>query len=100
MENLKHSKSKLETFIQNPKKALWKMTLPFFLGLSVQSVYMLMDTMFVGKFLTRDGIMENSALQQQLSQSALDAMGVIFPLMFIIMGLTFGLGSGVTTLIA
>ena len=74
------------------------MTLPFFLGLSVQSIYMLMDVMFVGKFLTRDGY--DICELQQLSQSAIDAMGLIFPLMFIIMGLTFGLGSGVTTLIA
>ena len=98
MENFKYSKSKLEGFIKNPKKALWKMALPFFLGLSVQSVYMLMDTMFVGKFLFREGLDSNQLAE--LSQSALDAMGVIFPLMFIIMGLTFGLGSGVATLIA
>ena len=87
MENLTRNKSKLEEFINHPKKGLWKMTLPFLLGLTVQSIYMLMDTMFVGKFVPD-------------SKSALDAMGVIFPLMFIIMGLTFGLGSGVTTLIA
>ena len=98
MQDIKYSQSKLESFIKNPKKALWKMTLPFFLGLSVQSLYMLMDVMFVGKFLTRDGY--GVCELQQLSQSAIDAMGVIFPLMFIIMGLTFGLGSGVTTLIA
>ena len=98
MEDVKYSQSKLEGFIQNPKKAIWKMTIPFLLGLSVQSIYMLMDTMFVGKFLTREGM---SAEQiNHLSQCALDAMGAIFPLMFIIMGLTFGLGSGVTTLIA
>ncbi len=98
MQQVEYSKSKLDSFIKNPKKALWKMTLPFFLGLSVQSLYMLMDVMFVGKFLSRDGY--NVCELQQLSQSAIDAMGVIFPLMFIIMGLTFGLGSGTTTLIA
>ena len=98
MKDSQNNPSKLKSFIQNPKKALWKMTLPFFLGLSVQSVYMLMDTMFVGKFLFREGL--NPKELADLSQSALDAMGVIFPLMFIIMGLTFGLGSGVATLIA
>ena len=98
METSNYTQSKLDSFINNPKKALWKMTAPFFLGLSVQSIYMLMDTMFVGKFLVRDGASE--CLTQSLSQSALDAMGAVFPLMFIIMGLTFGLGSGVTTLIA
>ena len=98
MQTANQSQSKLDSFIKNPKKALWKMTAPFFLGLSVQSIYMLMDTMFVGKFLVRDGA--NESLIQSLSQAALDAMGAVFPLMFVIMGLTFGLGSGVTTLIA
>ena len=98
MKNNNHIQSKLESFIAKPKKAVWEMTAPFFLGLSVQSIYMLMDTMFVGKFLVRDGADEE--MLKSLSQAALDAMGAIFPLMFIIMGLTFGLGSGVTTLIA
>ena len=98
METTTQNQSKLDSFISNPKKALWKMTAPFFLGLSVQSIYMLMDTMFVGKFLVRDGASDETL--QFLSQSALDAMGAVFPLMFIIMGLTFGLGSGATTLIA
>ena len=79
--------SKLQQFIENPKKGLWKMTMPFLLGLTVNSLYMLVDTMFVGKFVSN-------------SKAALDAMGLIFPLMFIVMGLTFGLGSGATTLIA
>ena len=77
MEDSQNNQSKLESFIQNPKKALWKMTLPFLLGLSVQSLYMLMDVMFVGKFLNRDGY--SACELQQLSQSAIDAMGVIFP---------------------
>ena len=67
----KYSQSKLQEFMDNPKKGLWKMTLPFLLGLTVQSIYMLIDTMFVGKFVPD-------------SKAALDAMGVIFPLMFII----------------
>ncbi len=87
MEKLDLNKSKLHEFVDNPKKGLWKMTLPFLIGLTVNSLYMLVDTMFVGKFVSN-------------SSAALDAMGLIFPLMFIVMGLTFGLGSGATTLIA
>ena len=41
MEMPKHSQSKLQEFMDNPKKGLWKMTLPFLLGLAVQSIYML-----------------------------------------------------------
>lgn len=87
MEKPELNSSKLQIFIDNPKKGLWKMTLPFLIGLTVNSFYMLVDTMFVGKFVSN-------------SSAALDAMGLIFPLMFIVMGLTFGLGSGATTLIA
>ena len=79
--------SRLNIFLENPKKGLWKMTLPFLIGLTVNSFYMLVDTMFVGQFVSN-------------SKAALDAMGLIFPLMFIVMGLTFGLGSGATSLIA
>ena len=81
------NKNRLDEFIKNPKISLWKLSIPMMLGMSVQAIYMLIDTMFVGKFVPD-------------SKAALDAMGVIFPLMFIIMGLTFGLGSGVATLIA
>ena len=87
MEKLESNSSKLKEFIENPRLGLWKMTLPFLIGLTVNSLYMLVDTMFVGKFVSN-------------SSAALDAMGLIFPLMFIVMGLTFGLGSGATTLIA
>ena len=87
MEKPELNSSKLQSFIDNPKKGLWKMTMPFLIGLTVNSLYMLVDTMFVGKFVSN-------------SSAALDAMGLIFPLMFIVMGLTFGLGSGATTLIA
>ena len=87
MDKPEFNSSKLQEFINDPRKGLWKMTLPFLIGLTVNSLYMLVDTMFVGKFVSN-------------SSAALDAMGLIFPLMFIVMGLTFGLGSGATTLIA
>ena len=87
MEKPEINSSRLQEFIDDPKKGLWKMTLPFLIGLTVNSLYMLVDTMFVGKFVSN-------------SSAALDAMGLIFPLIFIVMGLTFGLGSGATTLIA
>ena len=87
MDKPEINKSKLQDFINDPQKGLWKMTLPFLIGLTVNSLYMLVDTMFVGQFVPN-------------SKAALDAMGLIFPLMFIVMGLTFGLGSGATTLIA
>ena len=77
--------SKLNDFIKNPKKALWNLALPMMAGMSVQSIYMLVDTAFIGHWVGGD---------------ALAALGYIFPIFFIILGITFGLGTGVTTVIA
>ena len=78
-------KSKLKDFINNPKKALWKLALPMMVGMSVQSIYMLVDTAFIGHW---------------VGGEALASLGYIFPIFFIIIGVTFGLGTGVTTVIA
>ena len=76
---------KLEEFIKNPKISLWKLSVPMMLGMSVQAIYMLIDTAFIGKW---------------VGWQALTGLGVVFPALFIIMGITFGLGSGSTTVIA
>jgi len=83
MDNIKESR--LSEFIADPKKAIWKLSLPMMFGMMVQAVYMLVDTAFIGKW---------------VGGSALAALGYVFPVFFIIFGLTFGLGSGVTTVIA
>jgi putative MATE family efflux protein len=82
---LTSSKNKLNEFINNPSLALWKLSIPMMLGMSVQAIYMLIDTAFIGKW---------------VGGNALAGLGLIFPPMFIIMGITFGLGSGATTVIA
>ena len=55
------------------------------LGMSVQAIYTLIDTAFIGRW---------------VGWEALAGLGVVFPALFIIMGITFGLGSGATTVIA
>ncbi|MBS83380.1 MAG: hypothetical protein CMD65_04515 [Gammaproteobacteria bacterium] len=82
---LENKKNKLELFKSNPTKALWTLSIPMMLGMSVQAIYMLIDTAFIGKW---------------VGGSALAGLGLIFPPLFIIMGITFGLGSGATTVIA
>ena len=82
---LNDNKSRLDEIVGNPKKSLWKLALPMMFGMMVQSIYMLTDTYFIGNLVGND---------------ALSALGYVFPYMFIIMGLTFGLGSGVTAVIA
>ena len=77
--------SKKNEFIENPQKAMWKLAMPMMMGMSVQAIYMLVDTAFIGKWVGPTG---------------LAAMGYIFPFMFFLMGITFGLGSGATSVIA
>lgn len=79
------NKNRLDEFIKNPKISLWKLSIPMMLGMSVQAIYMLIDTAFIG---------------QWIGWKALTGLGVVFPALFIIMGVTFGLGSGATTVIA
>ena len=41
--------SRLEEFIDNPIKALWKLSLPMMFGMAVQAIYMLVDPAFIDK---------------------------------------------------
>lgn len=79
------NENRLDEFISNPKRSLWKLALPMMFGMMVHSIYMLTDTYFIGNLIGND---------------ALSALGYVFPYMFIIMGLSFGLGAGVTAVIA
>ena len=82
------SNSKLESFIANPRISLWKLTIPMMLGLFVNSIYILVDTYFVGSILGKDGT------------DAISALGYVMPFYFIIMGITFGIAGGTTAVIA
>ena len=85
MEHQKNKESRLAEFSQNPEKALWKLAIPMMFGMFVQSIYMLTDTAYIGNWVGHEG---------------LAALGYVWPYMFIIMGITFGLGSGATAVIA
>ena len=76
--------SRLDEFIRNPRGALWGLALPVMIGMSVQTVYMLADMYFVGR----------------VSSQALGALAFNMPLVFLGIGIIFGLGSGVTSVIA
>ena len=75
--------SRLDDFIAQPRRALWRLALPIMIGMSVQTVYMLADMYFVG----------------QVSSEALAALAFNMPLVFLGIGIIFGLGSGVTAVI-
>ncbi len=75
---------RLEQFCANPRRALWTLSVPIIVGTSIQTLYMVVDMIFVGR----------------VGASALTALAFNLPLMFVVMGVTFGLGSGITALIA
>ena len=82
---IKEEKNRLNEFIENPTSSLWKLAIPMMFGMLIQSIYMLTDTAFIGRWGGAD---------------ALAALGYVFPYMFIIMGITFGLAAGSTAIIA
>ena len=76
--------SRLEEFKENPRRAIWVLALPMMIGLAIQTAYMVVDMIFVG----------------QVGEEALAAVQYAGPLMFFGLGIVFGLGSGITAVIA
>ena len=76
--------SRLKTFVANPSKSLWTLAIPIIAGMGIQTLYSIVDMIFIGR----------------LSGSAIAAVAFNFPIFFFVMGITFGLGSGVTASIA
>ena len=76
--------SRLEEFKANPRRAVWSLALPMMFGLAIQTAYMMVDMMFVGR----------------VGEDALAAVQFTGPLIFFGLGIVFGLGSGITAVIA
>mgnify|MGYP001375163763 FL=1 len=76
--------SRLKSFLNNPTQALWSMALPIIAGMMVQTLFNVVDIMFIG----------------WLGADEVAAVAFVSPLFFIIIGLTVGLGAGVTASIA
>jgi putative MATE family efflux protein len=76
--------SRLDSFLSNPSKSLWTMALPIIAGMMVQTLFNVVDIMFIG----------------WLGAEEVTAVAFVSPLFFIIIGLTVGLGAGVTASIA
>jgi putative MATE family efflux protein len=75
---------RLNQIITNPKKSLFILSLPIMLGMSVQILYNIVDTAFVGR----------------LGSESIAALTFSLPIFFIIMGISVGLGAGISSLIA
>ena len=76
--------SRLKAFVDNPSKSLWTLAIPIIAGMAIQTLYSIVDMFFIGR----------------ISGSAIAAVAFNFPIFFFVMGISFGLGSGVTASIA
>ncbi len=76
--------SRLDSFIANPRKAIWTLGLPVMMGMAVQTLYSIVDMFFVAR----------------ISVNAIAALAFNLPLFWLAMGISFGLGTGVTAVIA
>jgi len=84
LKSQRNKKSNLEDFIKNPNQSLWKLALPMMFGMMIQTIYSIVDMIFVG----------------MVGAESLTALAFNLPVLFFGLGLVFGLGSGVTTVIA
>ena len=76
--------SRLNEFLENPERSLWSIALPVIVGMAVQTFYSIVDMLFIG----------------QLGGSSIAAVAFNMPLYFFVMGITFGIGTGITATIA
>lgn len=76
--------ARLAGALEDPRRGLWRMALPLMAGMSLQTAYLIVDMIFVGR----------------ISAEALTALAFNLPLVFMAMGTTFGLGTGVTAVVA
>ena len=84
MEHTNQKKPPLQLFIDNPSKSKWNLAIPIMAGMGIQTLYTIIDMIFIGR----------------LGGNAIAAVAFNMPIFFFVMGLSFGLGNGVTASIA
>ena len=84
MEHTNQKKPPLQLFIDNPSKSMWNLAIPIMVGMGIQTLYTIIDMIFIGR----------------LGGNAIAAVAFNMPIFFFVMGLSFGLGNGVTASIA
>ena len=80
----KKEQSRLNQFQSNPSRALWTLAIPMMAGMGIQTFYNIVDMIFIGR----------------LGGDAIAGIAFNMPLFFLALGLTMGLGTGVTASIA
>ena len=76
--------SRLDDFIDNPKKAIWVLALPTMGGFIIHALYNIVDAIFIG----------------QLSPQALAASTFVIALVFVAVAFGIGFSTGVTATVA
>ncbi|MDG1545445.1 MAG: MATE family efflux transporter, partial [Candidatus Poseidoniia archaeon] len=76
--------SRLNDFLENPERSLWSIAIPVIAGMAIQTFYSIVDMLFIG----------------QLGGDSIAAVAFNMPLYFFVMGITFGIGTGITATIA
>ena len=84
MDYSEQRKTPLKSFLNNPAKAMWSLAIPIMIGMGIQTLYTIIDMIFIGR----------------LGGDAIAAVAFNMPIFFFVMGLSFGLGNGVTASIA
>ena len=51
MDPHSESNSRLKVFLENPSKALWTLAIPIMFGMGIQTLYNLVDMIFIGLIL-------------------------------------------------
>ena len=77
-------KIRVDDFIENPRKALLTLALPIIIGMTVQIMYNVADTAFVGR----------------LGADSIAALAFSFPLFFILISINSGVSVGMGSLIS
>ena len=44
-----NSRSRLASFLENPKKALWTLAIPIMFGMGIHTLYNIVDMLFIGR---------------------------------------------------
>ena len=78
------NESRLQEFLDGPERALWNIAIPVMAGMAIQTMYSVVDMLFIG----------------QLGGDSITAVAFNMPLYFFVMGITFGVGTGVTSSIS
>ena len=84
MDYKSNSESRLSSFLADPSKALWRLAVPIMFGMGIHTLYNVIDMIFIG----------------QLGGNSIAGVAFNMPIFFLMLGLTMGLGSGVTASIA